>query len=123
MRADVDPIEVDIVSLKPLQAGLHGLHHVLAVVARGVGVLADGGVGIFGGQHHAFTVALDELAQKQLAGAVGVNIGGVKEVAARVTEGVIHLLRFVLGCSPPPFVAEGHGAQGEIRDPQTGISK
>lgn len=51
------------------------------------------------------------------------RVGGVNEVAAQVTEGVIHLLLFVLGRSPPPIVTEGHGAKGEFRDPQAGISE
>jgi hypothetical protein len=51
-------------------------------------------------------VTLHEFAEKGLAAAIGVEIGGIDEVAARFAEGVINFAGFVLRRAPAPVFAE-----------------
>jgi len=62
---DVQPVEVEIVGLQTPQAGLHRLHHVLAVIAGGVGVLAGVAQGVLGGEHDLPAVACHEIPKKR----------------------------------------------------------
>lgn len=57
---DMHPVEVNVVGPQSLQAGLDGLYHVLAVVARCVWIVAGTGVAILGGNDHALAVAAGE---------------------------------------------------------------
>src|ERR1700674_4671697 len=68
-------------------------------------------VGIFRGHHHALTVVFHKLAEKRFARSVCVKGGGVDEIPARLAEGIAHLPCLVLGRTPTPFIAEGHGAK------------
>jgi hypothetical protein len=64
-----------------------------------------------------------ELAKKRLACPLGVDISRVDKVAAEFAEGVVNFSRFVLGRSPAPVIAEGHGAKSEFRNAQAGFSE
>ena len=99
---NVQPIEVDVVGLEPFQTGLQRLHHALAMVAGGVRVIAGHGVGILGRQHEPLPLALHELAQQPFARSVGIDVGRVDEVAARLKEGVIDLAAFFRRKLPIP---------------------
>jgi len=68
-------------------------------------------------------VTLHEFAEKGFAAAIGVEIGGVDEVAARFAEGVINFAGFVFRRAPAPVFAEGHGAERGFRDSKTAIAQ
>src|SRR5260370_39648464 len=46
---DVHPVQVDVVGLQSLQTGFQCLHHILAVIASRIGIVARSGVGVFRG--------------------------------------------------------------------------
>ena len=85
----MQPVQVDVVGVQPLQAGLAGLHHVLALVAAGVGVVARGFELVYlVARTTCIAVPCKKFAEERLARAVGVEVGGIDEVAARLAEGV-----------------------------------
>ena len=61
---DVQPVEVDVVSLKSLQTGFDRPHHVLPLVAPGIGVGPRHGVGVLGRQDGTIPVPFEELAEQ-----------------------------------------------------------
>ena len=61
-----------------------------------LGSLPGSGVGVLGRQHDPVPMARHELAEQRFAGAVGVDVGGVDEVAARLQKGVVDLAALVL---------------------------
>src|SRR5882762_7396010 len=81
---DMDPIQVDVVGLQPFETRLHGLHHTLALVARGVRVCAWKSVGVFRSEHDALAMPFHKIAEKRFAGPIRVDIGSVDEIAAGV---------------------------------------
>ena len=90
---------------------------------RRVGSLRCCGIGVFRGQHHALAVALHELAEERFARPVGVEIGGLNEIAPGLAEGVVHLSRFVLGRTPTPLLAEGHRAERGLRNSKPAVTQ
>src|SRR5260370_33574058 len=102
----MDPIQVDVVGLQPFETRLHGLHHILALVARGVRVCAWKSVGVFRSEHDALAMPFHEIAEKRFAGPIRVDIGSVDEIAAGVAEGVVYLPCLLLGRTPTPVVTE-----------------
>src|SRR5262249_44921932 len=92
---DVQPVKVDVIGLQPPETGVHREHHALAVVACGVGIVAGSGIGVLGRQHDPVAMAGHELAEQRCAGAVGVNVGSINEVAARFPKGVVDLAALV----------------------------
>src|SRR5882762_2763185 len=46
---DVHPVQVDVVGLQSFQTGFHRLHHVLAMIARRIRIIAWRGVGVLRG--------------------------------------------------------------------------
>src|SRR6516165_52763 len=68
-------------------------------------------------------MTLHEFAKKSFTAAIGVDIGGVDEVAARVTESIIDFAGFVLRRAPAPVFAEGHGAERGFRNSKTAVSQ
>ena len=99
---------------KSFQTGLKRLHHVFAVVAGGVGVAGARLERVFGGDHEMLAVGGDEFADKAFAGAVGVAIGRVDEVAAGRGIGIEHLLADFFRRAPAPVFAESHRSQGQF---------
>ena len=122
-RAEIPHVEieqVDVVGLHPLEALLDRQHHVLAVVARCVGIAVLGGQRILGRDHQRIAPALDQLAEQLLAAAhAAVEIGGVDEVAAALDVHVDHRPGFFVARSPAAAAdAERHGAERQRRNPQ-----
>ena len=107
----VDPIEIDVIGLQPLQARFYRLHHILALVTSRVRICARSRHGVFRGQDHALAMVLHKLAEKRFARPVGVKVRGVDEIAPGLAESIVYLPRFVLGRTPTPVIAEGHGAE------------
>src|SRR6516225_5647220 len=68
-------------------------------------------------------MTLHEFAKKSFTAAIGVDIGGVDEVAARVTESIIDFAGFVLRRAPAPVFAKGHGAERGFRNSKTAVSQ
>ena len=118
----MDPIKIDVVGSQPLEARLHRLHHVLAVVAGRVRVCSRNTVGVFRGQYNALTVALHKFAQKRFARPVGVDIGSVDKIAASLAKRVVHFSRLILGRAPAPVVPEGHRSERQFRHPKSAIA-
>src|SRR4029077_19517913 len=79
---DMNPIQVDVISLKPLQTSFDCLHHVLAVITRCVWVRARSGVCKFSCEHHALAMSFKKLSEKGLTCAIRVDVGGIDEVAS-----------------------------------------
>ena len=113
----MDLIEIDIVHLQPLQAGVDGLHDMLARQAHAIGT------GIhreeqFGGDHHIVAIAMrfDGPAQNFLAHARGIDIGRIEEINAQINGLAQQRLRgFVLQHPGPPFAgAIGHAAEADF---------
>jgi hypothetical protein len=108
----VDLVEVNVVRLQAPQTGLHLLEDVLPVVAPVVRPVPHAAVHL-GRQDHPLAPAAGEgLAHRHLrCAAVGVDVGGVEEIDARVQGGVHDADGLVLrGASP-----EHHAAQTEGR--------
>lgn len=68
-------------------------------------------------------MTLHEFAKKSFAAAVGVDIGSVDEVAARVAESVVNFAGFVFGGAPAPFFPESHGAESCFRNSKTAVAQ
>jgi len=68
-------------------------------------------------------VAPDVVAEDLFGVALGVEVGGVDEVAAQVDVAVNDLLRLLDRGAPSQVLAKGHGAQGEGADAQTGTAE
>jgi hypothetical protein len=99
------------------------------LVATGVGVSAglageaDNGIGVLSGNDYLLPMARDKLADKLLTGAVGVDVGRVDEIAARLAISVVDFSGLVFGCAPTPIITEGHGAKTEIRDAEAAAAE
>jgi hypothetical protein len=120
---DVDPVKIDVARLQAPEAGFDGLDHAFAVVARGVGVFAGDRVGVFRGQNDTFAMAYHEFAKKRFAGAIGVEICSVDEVAARFAESIVNFVGFVFGGAPAPFFPESHGTESCFRNSKTAVAQ
>src|SRR5262245_30191849 len=64
-----------------------------------------------------------ELAEECLAGAIGVDVGGVDEVAVGVPVEVVDLPRFVLAGTPSPVLAERHCAERGLGHAQAAVAE
>ena len=53
---DVNPVQVDVIGLQPLEVRFHGLHHILAVIAGRVRIGPRSSTGVFRGQDHALAM-------------------------------------------------------------------
>ena len=91
---DVKPVEVDVIRLEPLQAGVNGLQHTLAVIAGRVGIRAGHGIGVLGGEDDATPIGAHELAEIVFAGAIGVQVGGVDEVTTGFQKCIVNRAAF-----------------------------
>jgi hypothetical protein len=67
-------------------------------------------------------LAVQELAEETFTGAVGVDVGGVDEVATGFEEGVVDLAALLRGRPPPPILAERHRAEAQFRHPKAAIA-
>ena len=107
----VHPEKIDVVGAQPLQAGFERLHHVLAAVPAGARIIPPVEKRVLGRHDKTFPVRRDELADEPLAGAFGVAVGGVDEIAARGDIGVEDAPALLFRRAPAPLRPEGHGAQ------------
>jgi hypothetical protein len=121
----VDLVEVDVVGAQAAQAGVDLEHDGLARQPAPVGPLAHHAVHL-GGQHHFFTPG--EVVQRPpddlLAGAVGVDVGGVEEVDARFDAALDERPALLLVERPGVGAAVGnavaHAAEADGRDVEAG---
>src|SRR5262249_41524672 len=88
---DVDPVEIDVRSLKALEAGFEGLNHALAVVACRVGIVSGHSIAVFGRQNDALPMILDKLAHEPLTRTVGVQVGRIDKISSGFPIGFIDL--------------------------------
>ncbi len=118
----VHPEDVQPVGAQPPEAGLHGLHQVLAVVAAGVDVAGPGGAGVLAGQDERVPpVLVQQLPEHGLGGTGRVDVGRVHEVPARLQVGVENPTGGLPYGRVAGFVAaQGHGAQRQLADAQPG---
>ena len=68
-------------------------------------------------------VAADVVADDLLRVALGVDVGGVDEVAAAVEVAVEDRCGLLDAGAPAPVLAEGHGAEAERADAQAGAAE
>jgi len=129
----VDLVEVDVVGLEALEALIEFEEDLLAAETLGVGVVAHcveelgGDNGVF-----AFGVGFEEAAEDLLAGAYGVDVGGVEEVDAEVKGLFEEGLAFGLVEGPGVAAwtqracgrdAVAHTAEADARDFQAGFAE
>jgi hypothetical protein len=86
----VDPIQVDAVGLQSTQARLDRGDDLLAVVAGAVRITRVGLVGELGGEHEPVAAPFEQIAEDGFRRPVGVDVGGVDDIAASVSEQVQH---------------------------------
>jgi hypothetical protein len=77
----VNLIEVNVIGLEPLEAGLKGAGHVLAVIAARVGIAFAGEERVFRLDDEVIPVGRNEFAEQALTCAFVIFIGGVDEIA------------------------------------------
>ena len=121
----VNPIEVDVIGLEPLEAGLKGAGHVLAVIAARVGIAFAGEKRAFRRDNEVVAVGRNEFAEQALTCAFVIFVGGVDEIAAGLRETVKDPSRFIFRCGEAkvfPSLPESHRAQAKLGNPQPAFS-
>jgi hypothetical protein len=134
----VDLLQVDVVGLKALEAGVNGVHDVAAGCAYIVSTGAYATVNL-GGDDDVFasdTKVFERLAESGFGAAFRVDIGSIEKVDAGVERGLDEFVRACL-----PYVADGlpdgavfgegclvvsgdgHGSKAESRDKKAGVAK
>ena len=122
----VHPVEVDVVGLQPAQRLLAAGRERLAAGAAAVRIAREEVARELGGDDDAVAparVAADVVADDLLGVAVGVDVGGVDEVAAALEEAVEDGLGVLDAGAPAPVLAEGHRAEAERADAQAGAAE
>ena len=126
----VDLVEVDVVGLEAVEAGVDCVHDVAAggadVVAARAGAAED-----LGGDDDLSAgdvQVLEGLAEGFFALAFGVDVGGIEEVDAGVDGGFDELVGSGLvdgadGSEEAGAAMKGHGAETEGRDEQASVAK
>src|SRR5712671_6885512 len=117
------PIQVDMVGLQSTQARLDRSDYLLAVVAGTVRITRVGLVGELGAEHEPVSAPFEQVTEDRFRRPVGVDVGGVDDIAASVSEQVQHPRADIWGCPPAPVFTEGHGAQRHLRDPHPGLTQ
>src|SRR6185437_5715405 len=103
---------------------LDAAHHVLPVVAAGVGVGSIIFQRIFGSDDEIIAVAgADEFADDLFAGAELIDVGGVEEITAGIGEGVHDVETGGSVRTPSGFSTEAHGAKTKFGDFETAASE
>ena len=103
-------VEVDVVGLQPLQAGLDRGHDVAPRGALFGAVIAHR-LGVFGRQHDVLAAVAEHFAQHGLGAAhAGIDVGGIEQRDAEVDRLVDHLARgFEIGALAEIVAAEADG--------------
>ncbi len=125
----VDLVEIDIVGLQALQAGIDRLADRRAGDRLALADIGPAGAGDLGGKHHVLALAgLGEpVADDRLGERIGlrrkrrgrVEFGGVEEIDA-VFDGIVHLLE---GFGPGVLRTPGHGAEADFGDGYAGAAE
>jgi hypothetical protein len=110
-----------VIGFQSLQARLDTLHHVLAMIASGIGIARCITDGILGCNDEPVTPSFGKTADHAFGGAFGVAVGRVIKVAAAVDIGVEDLTR--LGCGTSEGGSECHGSKRQRRDAQAGAAQ
>src|SRR5712692_2041382 len=112
----VQPIEIDVIGLQPAQRLLALGDDRLAAGAAPIGIADVEVAAELGRDHQAVSlvaVTSDVIADDLLRVSLGVEIGGIDEVAAEPEVPVDHRLGLLDAASPAEILAEGHGAEAE----------
>jgi hypothetical protein len=124
----VDLVQVDIVGAEAAQAVVDLGQDRLAGQARAVGARAHR-VPDLGGDDDVVAVGevLQRPAEDLLAGTLGVHVGGVEEVDARLDRVPDERAALLLAQRPDRVAAArlavGHGADGDGRDVEAGVAE
>jgi hypothetical protein len=125
--APVAEVQIDVDGLEMPQRRLERANDVLAAVAGDVRIGVDVGevVRELGGHYDAIAQPAlgNDLAEPRPAGAVGVHVGGIEDVSARLRVPIVQGTHGVAVASPRVFVAEGHRTWRKPRNPQPGATQ
>src|SRR2546428_846418 len=112
-----------MVGLQSTQARLQRGDYLLAVVAGTVRITRVGLVGELGAEHEPVAAPFEQVAEDGFRSPVGVDVGGVDDIAASVSEQVQHPRADLWGCPPAPVFTKRHGAQRHLRDPHARLTQ
>jgi hypothetical protein len=68
-------------------------------------------------------MALHKFPDEGFAGPVGVDVGGVDEIATGFAVRVVNLAGLLFGRAPASVFAEGHGAEGGFGNPKAAVTE
>ena len=123
---EVEPVEVDVVGLESSEGVLALVDNGLSAHAAGVGVAPEHVARELGGDDCAVAlrgVFADVVADDNLGVPLGVYVGGVEEVAARVEVDVHDLFGGFDVRAEVPVLAEGHCSEAEGGDAEAGVAE
>ena len=120
----MDLIEVDVVGAETFQARLGGLNDVQPREPDFVRARSHAAA-YFGRDHHVLTPALQRPTENLFGFTGRVHIGRVEEIDPFVERPVDQRVGLLLveGADGLPLAAEGHGAEAELRDEDTGVGE
>ncbi len=122
----MQPVEVDIVGLEASQRRFALLHQGLAAGAAAVRIALEQVAEELGADHDAIAVCLpvrEEVTDDLLGMAVGVDVGGVDEIAAALQIGGDHRLGVRDAGAPSEVLAEGHAPEAKRAHAQSGTAQ
>jgi hypothetical protein len=122
----MQPIDVDIVGLEPAQRRFALLHERLAAGAAAVWIALEQAATEFCADHDAIPAPLllrEEVTDDLFGMAVGVDVGGVDEIAAALQIGGDHRLGVRDAGAPSKILAKGHAPETKRAHAKSGTTK
>lgn len=65
-------------------------------------------------QHNTMAMAIHEVADERFTRSICVDVSRVDEISTGIAESIVHFQRLVLCGTPPPIIAERHGAERRL---------
>src|SRR6202030_1257232 len=97
--------------------------YLLAAVTGAVRIARVGLVGELGGEHEPVAAPFQQLAEDGFGRPVGIDVRGVDDIAACVSEQFQHPRADIWGSPPSPVFTERHGAQRHLGDTHAGFTQ
>ena len=125
---EVAPEEVDVVGLQASQRVMHRVHHGLGAAAAAIRVHGPEVAAELGGDDHAIALpgagpGTEVVPEDPLAVSLGVDVGGVDEVAAHLQVTRDHRIARGHVGAESPFMAEGHRTEADRVDAEAASAK